>query len=237
VKILVVDDDPQIREALSVGFELQWPDARVVASADGESGLRSFDYELPDVVILDLSLPDRDGLDVLREIRRTSDVAVIVLTARGNEAEQVRGLELGADDYVVKPFSHLALIARVRAVLRRTELRDPVRTAPDFVADDLTISFASRRVTVCGESVSLTPVEYGVLYQLVRNAGRLVTREALIRQVWSDGASTSPDQLRVFISRLRAKIESTGGPSLIESERGLGYRFVGRPEREGPAER
>ena len=232
MKILVVDDDPQIREALAVGFELQWPDAEVLVAADGEAGLRAFEDAAPDVVILDLNLPDRDGVDVLRQIRRSSDAAVIVLTARGRESDQVRGLELGADDYVVKPFSHLALVARVRAVLRRTSFRDPVRTAPDFVSGDLAISFASRRVTVRGETVSLTPVEYGVLYQLARNAGRLVTREALIRGLWSGGASTPPDQLRVFVSRLRAKIEPAGGPRLIESERGLGYRFVGWPDRE-----
>ena len=231
MRILVVDDDPQVLDALAVGFELQWPDAEVVTAASGETGLDAFFAEPPDVVVLDLGLPDRDGFDVLRDIRRVSDVAVIVLTARGRESDQVRGLELGADDYIVKPFGHLALVARLRAVLRRTTHRDPVRTAPDFVAGDLAISFVSRRVTVRGEPVSLTPVEYGILYKLVRNAGGLVTHDALIHHAWSVGAVTSPDQLRVFISRLRCKIEPPGSARLIESVRGLGYRFIGRPER------
>jgi two-component system KDP operon response regulator KdpE len=149
-----------------------------------------------------------------------------MLTARGEETDQVRGLELGADDYVVKPFGHLALLARIRAVLRRAELPAPAAALPDFAAGDLAVSFASHRVTLKGEPVRLTPVEYKLLYHLVRNAGRLMPHQALLDRVWGDDYGASTDYLKVFVSRLRAKIEPPGSPRLIETERGLGYRFV-----------
>ncbi len=234
MKILVVDDDPHILDAVTVGFQLQWQDAEVVPAADGEAGLRAFYEHDPDVVVLDVALPGKNGFEVLQEIRRVSDVPVIMLTARGEEMDQVRGLELGADDYVVKPFSHLALLARIKAVLRRAELPPPVRALPDFMAGDLAINFQNHQVTLKGETVRLTPVEYKLLYHLVRNAGRLMPHQVLLDRVWGDNYGATTDYLKVFISRLRAKIEPSGGPRFIETERGLGYRFV-RP-REAVAE-
>jgi DNA-binding response OmpR family regulator len=134
VKILVVDDDQPILDALTLGLQLQWQDATVLVARDGEAGLRTFYEHSPDVVVLDVALPGQSGFEVLQEIRRTSDVPVLMLTARGEELDQVRGLELGADDYVVKPVRHLALLARIRAVLRRAELPPPQQALPDFVA-------------------------------------------------------------------------------------------------------
>jgi DNA-binding response OmpR family regulator len=174
MKILVVDDDPQILEAVSIGFQLQWQDCTVTPAVDGESGLHAFYEQDPDVVVLDVTLPGKNGFEILQEIRRISDVPVIMLTARGEEMAQVRGLELGADDYVVKPFSHLALLARIKAVLRRAELPPPVRALPDFVAGDLSVNFQNHQVMLRGTPVKLTPVEYKLLYHLVRNAGRLI---------------------------------------------------------------
>jgi two-component system KDP operon response regulator KdpE len=226
MKILVADDDPHILDALAVGFQLQWRDATVLAARDGEEGLRLFYEHAPDVVLLDVAMPRKGGFEVLQEIRRVSDVPVIMLTARGEETDQVRGLELGADDYVVKPFGHLALLARIKAVLRRAELPPPSSALPDFVAGDLAVSFQSHRVTRRGEPVRLTPVEYKLLYHLVRNAGRLMPHQALLDRVWGDDYGATTDYLKVFISRLRAKIEPPDGPHLIETERGLGYRFV-----------
>jgi len=234
MKILVVDDDRQILEALTVGFQLQWQDSTVTPATDGEAGLRAFYEQDPDVVLLDVSLPGKNGFEVLKEIRGISDVPVIMLTARGEEHAQVRGLELGADDYIVKPFSHLALVARIKAVLRRAEMPPPVRALPDFVAGDLAINFESHQVTLKGESVKLTPVEYKLLFHLVRNAGRLMPHQALLERVWGADYGASTDYLKVFISRLRAKLEPEGGPPYIETERGLGYRFV-RPEKAGPS--
>ena len=226
MKILVVDDDPQILEALTVGFQLQWQGITVVTASNGDAAIQTFFEQLPDVVVLDVALPRKSGYEVLKEIRRVSDVPVIMLTARGEEIDQVRGLELGADDYVVKPFSHLALLARIKAVLRRAEMPPPVRNAPDFMAGDLAINFHSRQVTVRGEPVKLTPVEYKLLSHLVRNAGRVVSHQSLINQIWGEEYGATTAQLKVFISRLRSKIETKDGPRYIETERGLGYRFI-----------
>src|SRR5579883_2971143 len=230
MKILVVDDDQQILEALTVGFQLQWQEAMVIPASDGEEGLRAFYEHEPDVVVLDVTMPGRSGFEVLQEIRRISDVPVLMLTARGEELDQVRGLELGADDYVVKPFSHLALLARIKAVLRRAELPQPVRAQPDFVAGDLTINFQDHRVTLRGQPVKLTPIEYKLLYHLVRNAGRLMPHQALLDRVWGPEHGATVDYLKVYISRLRAKLEPTpDSPRYITTERGLGYRFVKPP--------
>jgi DNA-binding response OmpR family regulator len=221
-----VDDDPQILDAVTVGLQLQWQDSTVIPARDGEAGLQAFYEHDPDVVVLDVMMPRRNGFEVLQEIRRVSDVPVIMLTARGEDTDQVRGLEAGADDYVVKPFSHLALLARIKAVLRRADLPQPTRTLPDFQAGDLAISFQNHQVTLRGEPVKLTPVEYKLLYHLVRNAGRLMPHEALLDRVWGADYGATTDHLKVYVSRLRAKLETPGQPHLIETERGLGYRFV-----------
>jgi DNA-binding response OmpR family regulator len=226
MKILVVDDDPHILEAVTIGIQLQWQDSTVVGAADGEAGLEAFFMHEPDVVVLDVAMPRKNGFEVLQEIRRVSDVPIIMLTARGEEIDQVRGLELGADDYVVKPFSHLALLARIKAVLRRAELPPPARALPDFTAGDLSINFQTHAVTLGGEPVKLTPVEFKLLYHLVRNVGRLMPHQALLDRVWGNDYGATTDYLKVFISRLRAKIEPPGGPHFIETERGLGYRFA-----------
>jgi DNA-binding response OmpR family regulator len=226
MKILVADDDPHILDAVAVGFQFQWQDCEVLTATDGEAAVDAFFAHQPDVVVLDVNMPRKNGFEVLRDIRRVSDAPVLMLTARGEEADQVRGLELGADDYVVKPFSHLALLARVRAVLRRAELPPPARALPDFTAGDLAVDFQAQRVTVKGQPVKLTPVEYKLLYHLVRNAGRLLPHRLLLDRVWGADYAASPDHLKVFISRLRAKL---GDPSLIETERGVGYRFVRPP--------
>ena len=163
--------------------------------------------------MLDVTMPRKNGFEVLQEIRRVSDVPVIMLTARGEEIDQVRGLELGADDYVVKPFSHLALLARIKAVLRRAELPPPAQALPDFAAGDLAINFQNHEVTLRGEPVKLTPVEYKLLYHLVRNAGRLMPHQALLDRVWGADYGATTDHLKVFVSRLRAKMERPGRPA------------------------
>ena len=229
MKILVVDDDPLILDALTVGLALQWQDAEVIPATDGEEGLAAFYEHAPDVVVLDVNMPRKSGFEVLQTIRRASDVPVLMLTARGEETAQVRGLELGADDYIVKPFSHLVLLARIKAVLRRAELPAPMAALPDFSAGELAIHFGNHEVTVGGKPVKLTPVEYKLLYHLVRNAGRLMPHQALLDRVWGADYVASTDYLKVFISRLRAKLEHPGGPRYITTERGLGYRFA-RPQ-------
>src|SRR5207249_6477386 len=141
-----------------IGIALQWEDAHVIAASDGEAGLELFFNEEPDIVLLDVTMPRMNGFEVLKAIRQVSDVPVIMLTARGEDVDQVRGLELGADDYVPKPFSHLPLMARIKAVLRRAEMPPPVDNLPDFTAGDLAIHFQNEEVTVAGQAVKLTPV-------------------------------------------------------------------------------
>jgi two-component system KDP operon response regulator KdpE len=226
VKVLVVDDDPRLREALELGVSLEWEDAEVVTAADGEEGLQRFVEQEPDVVVLDVTMPRMNGLELLRQIRRASDVPVLMLSARGEDIDQVRGLELGADDYIGKPFSHLALMARIKAVLRRAELPTPVQAVPDFQAGELAIHFQNQEVTLAGEGVRLTPVEYKLLYHLVRNEGHLLPHRALLERVWGSDCEASPEYLKVFVSRVRAKLHRPGGPEYIQTERGRGYRFV-----------
>ena len=226
MKVLVVDDDARVRDALEIGITLQWEDVSVLSAADGETGLDLFFNAEPDIVLLDVNMPRMNGFEVVKAIRQVSDVPIIMLTARGEDVDQVRGLELGADDYVAKPFSHLALMARMKAALRRAELPPPVQALPDFEAGDLAIHFQNHEVTVGGEQIKLTPVEYKLLYHLVRNAGHLLPHQALLDRVWGGDYDASPEYLKVFISRLRTKLRRPDGPEYIETERGRGYRFV-----------
>ena len=227
--ILAVDDDLQIRDALSVTLSLQWPGATITTASSGDEALRAFFDREPDIVLLDVTLPGLSGFEVLRQIRQFSDVPVIMLTGRSEETDQVRGLELGADDYVVKPFGALALMARIRAILRRTEHSPLARGVPDFTAGPLSISFDGRQVAVHGQVIHLTPVEFKLLYHLARNAGHLLTHDALLNRIWGPDSYRTADHLKVYVSRVRSKIERAGGPRCIENERGLGYRLVRPP--------
>ena len=229
MKILVVDDDPELRDALAVGFHLHWSDCQVLTAGDGRAGLRAFDEHNPDAVVLDVAMPGIGGFEVLRAIRAVSDVPVILLTHRGDEPDHVSGLDLGADAYVVKPCGYLALLARVKAVLRRADLPEPARALPDFVAGDLCLDFRRQQVTLAGRPVKLTPLEYRLLYQLVRNAGHVLPAQTLLDRVWGTKADATKDHLKVYVGRLRAKIEVPGRNRYIRTERGLGYGFV-RPE-------
>jgi two-component system KDP operon response regulator KdpE len=220
MKVLVIDDDPHLRDALEVGIQLQWQDAQVICAENGEAGIECFFSEEPDIVLIDVTMPRMNGYEVLQAIRRVSDVPVIMLTGRTDDVDQVRGLESGADDYVTKPFSHLALMARMRAVLRGAELPPPVQALPDFEAGDLAIHFQNQELTLAGERIKLTPVEYKLLYHLVRNAGHLLPHEALLERVWGSDYEASPEYLKVFISRLRSKLRREGGPEYIQTERG-----------------
>jgi DNA-binding response OmpR family regulator len=233
MKILIVDDDHDLLEALTLGMQLQWQGTEVLTAGDGETALELFFEQAPDVVLLDVGLPKVDGFEVLRRIRQVSDAPVLMLTARGEELDKVRGLEIGADDYVTKPFSPLELLARIKAVLRRTELPPPVRATPSFVAGDLAVNFDARQVRKRGELVPLTALEYRLLYHLVRNAGHVLPREALLARVWGDEYRGQSDYLKVYVNRLRGKLEDDPEhPRYILTERGIGYRFM-RPSSSG----
>ena len=227
MKFLIVDDDKSIVEAVTIGLQFQWQDAEVFSAPDGEQGLALFFEISPDVTLLDVNLPGMSGFEILQRIRELSDAPVLMLTARGDEMSKVKGLELGSDDYLVKPFSHLELFARIKAVLRRAELPGPISAAPSFVSGDVAVNFDSREVTVGDVPVKLTPTEYKLLYQLVRNAGRVLPFDTLLSKVWGDEYRGDMDYLKTYISRLRKKLgDDPENPHYIITERGVGYRFA-----------
>lgn len=227
MKVLLVEDSKEIQEAISLIFELHWPDSDVVIAGEGSHGITLTEKESPDIVILDLGLPDIDGFKVLKEVRDFSDVPVIILTVRGEEIDKVRGLELGADDYIVKPFSHMELLARVRAVLRRSHIPELKEAEKPIVLPNLSIDFASRMVTKGSKKIKLTPTEFNLLQCLARNEGKVLTHHALLTKVWGEEYTDSSEYLKVYIQRLRDKMEDDpSSPQILISERGVGYKFV-----------
>jgi two-component system KDP operon response regulator KdpE len=228
MKILVVDDEPDVIESVRLGFTLQWREVDVLGARTGEAGLDAVEHEQPDIVLLDVGLPDLEGFEVLRQIRAFSDVPVLMLTARVDSMDKVKGLELGADDYITKPFNHLELLARVKAVLRRLEMPPPANRSPSFRSGELEVDFARREARLRGERLELTPTEYKLLYHLVRNAGRVLPHGTLLAKVWGREYVNEVDYIRVYIRRLRDKLgDDPDSPRYIRTERGLGYRFVG----------
>jgi two-component system KDP operon response regulator KdpE len=227
VKILVVDDEPDVVESVRLGFTLQWREVDVIEANDGDTALSLIESEHPDIVLLDVGLPGMDGFEVLRQVRAFSDVPVLMLTARDDAMDKVKGLELGADDYVTKPFNHLELMARVKAVLRRLEMPAPASRTPSFRAGDLEVDFAKQEVRLRGERLVLTPTEYKLLYHLVRNAGHVLEHGTLLAKVWGREYVDEVDYIRVYIRRLRDKLgDSSDAPRYIQTERGIGYRFI-----------
>jgi len=226
MRILVADDEPDICEVVTAALSLHWHDCEVSTAGDGEEALDQFYQQNPDLLILDVCMPRLSGLEVLERVRRVSDVPVIVLSVRGEEIDKVRGLEMGADDYVTKPFGHLELLARVHAVMRRAEMIAPTARAPSFQSGDFAMNYARREVSMAGRIVDLTPTEYNLLYHLVRNAGHVMTHATLLSKVWGEEYAGEVDYLKVYIRRLREKIEpNPHNPWYILTERGLGYRF------------
>ncbi len=224
-KILVVDDEKRIVHFIRLNLEHDGFD--VLTAYDGSEALKRVREDLPDLVLLDVMLPDMDGFEVLRLIREVSDVPVIMVTAKGEEEDIVRGLELGADDYITKPFSPRELVSRIRAVLRRYELANQVMHDVVEVDDRLKIDFDRRQVWVDGKPIKLRPTEYRLLYHLVKNAGWVLTYEQLLRKVWGYEYRDEHHYVRLYINYLRQKIEEDpSNPKYILTEHGVGYRFV-----------
>jgi DNA-binding response OmpR family regulator len=227
VKVLVVDDAPEVVESVRLGFAVQWREVDVLSAGTGQQALELVERESPDLVLLDVGLPDMDGFKVLEDLRFFSDVPVVMLTARDDTIDKVKGLELGADDYVTKPFNHLELLARVKAVLRRLDMPPPKSRAPSFRSGDLEMDFDAQEVRVKDEPVRLTPTEYKLLYHLVRNAGRTLPHGTLLAKVWGREYLDEVDYLRVYVRRIRDKLgDDPEKPRYIRTERGLGYRFL-----------
>jgi DNA-binding response OmpR family regulator len=225
MKVLVVDEEPDVVKVVTMSFRMQQPTWEVVSAEDGPQALEMVERERPDVVLLDVGLPEMNGFEVLEAIRLFSDVPVIMLTVRDDELSKVQGLELGADDYVTKPFSHLELMARVRAVLRRAQALPLAHELP-FVSGDIEVDFARRQVAVRGHPVTLTGTEYRLLYHLVRNAGQVMTHEALLARVWGREYVDEISYLKSYINRLRSKLErDPRHPEYVLTEYAVGYWF------------
>jgi two-component system, OmpR family, response regulator ResD len=222
--ILVVDDEPTVREV--VQHYLEREGYRVQAAEDGPTALAAFGVRPPDLIVLDLMLPGVDGLEVCRQVRARGSTPIIMLTAKGHESDRIVGLELGADDYVVKPFSPRELVARVRSVLRRALAGDGARTSP-LRAGDVRIDPVTREVTVAGRPVTLTVREFDLLAFLVAHPRQVFSRGQLLRQVWEYSWLGDTSTVTVHVRRLRAKVEDDpSNPRRVQTVYGVGYRFV-----------
>ncbi|MFC1976775.1 response regulator transcription factor [Chloroflexota bacterium] len=224
MKVLIIEDNRDIVEVVSLAFEIRWPEVKVVSTHLGEKGVELVESENPDVVILDLGLPDVSGFDVLKEVRTFSDVPILILTVRGEEADVVKGLEWGADDYMVKPFRQLELLSRIRALTRRAGPSD--RETP-LICGQLRFAPATRQLHQGEKEISLTRTEGSILYHLMRNAGQVVPYHSLAEAVWGEDYSDATESLRVYIRRLREKIEADpSNPQIILNKSGIGYSLV-----------
>jgi two-component system, OmpR family, KDP operon response regulator KdpE len=223
--ILVVDDEPNLRHAVKL-----YLDEEGYLTFTARNGLEALDAvreKLPDLVVLDVMMPELDGFETLERLRKITTVPVIMLTVKGEESDKIRGLRLGADDYVTKPFSQRELLSRIEAVLRRSEMPAHVPRTEIVVDDDLTVDLSRNEVWVRGKRVQLSPTEHRLLYHLISNPGRLMTYETLLAKVWGWEYTEEQHYVRLYISYLRQKLEpNPTRPKYILTEKGLGYRFV-----------
>jgi two-component system, OmpR family, KDP operon response regulator KdpE len=222
-RVLIVDDEPQIRRALRTSLEAHGYE--VATAGTGEEGVLAAAETAPELMLLDLGLPDLDGTEVIARVRSFSDVPVIVLSVRDRQADKVAALDAGADDYVTKPFGVEELLARLRAALRRTQGEEPGSAVMDF--GDLQVDLSRRLVTLGGERVHLTKTEYALLEAMVTNPGKLLTHQWLLRRVWGVGYAEESHYLRVYVRALRKKLgDAAAAPALILTEPGVGYRWI-----------
>jgi len=224
LKALIIEDDANVVEAVSLCLQLRWPEVDISVATEGNKGIEMTKLGPFDIAILDINLPDIDGFEVLKQVRSFSNIPIIILTVRGNEDDQAKGLELGADDYVVKPFRPRDLVARMNAVLRRSRISEDITGHPSVVRGKLTLNLSSNDVHIGEDTVKLTPTESRVLYILMKNAGITLSINGIIQEVWGK-ESVSPEILRTHVRRIRDKIKDKP-PSIVLNQRGIGYRFV-----------
>jgi two-component system KDP operon response regulator KdpE len=226
--ILIVDDEARMRRFMQMNLDLEG--YRVIEASNGLEAINRVREDLPDLVLLDVMMPELDGFEALRIIRETSTVPVIMLTVRDDEEDKVKGLELGADDYVTKPFSPRELASRIKAVIRRTEMDSPLGPGGKSlvkVDDYLQVDFNHRQVFIGGQPIKLRPTEYRLLYHLIQNAGYTLSHEIILSKVWGYEYQDESQYVRLYITYLRQKIEpDPANPRYILTERGIGYRFV-----------
>ena len=225
MKVLIVDDEPDVRALVRSALSYARQDLTAIEAADGDEALAMIHAERPDLVVLDLALPKRDGFAVLEQVREKTDLPIIVLTARGLEEDKIKGLRLGADDYLTKPFSPRELVARIESVLRRSKPRTPRTGTID--THDLAIDLTARRVRRAGKDIHFTPTEFNLLAELASHPGEALTHDLLLTRVWGPEYRYETQYLKVYVGRLRDKIEpSPEEPTLIQTVRGVGYRFA-----------
>ncbi|MFD7261088.1 response regulator [Streptomyces sp. NPDC059874] len=226
VKVLVVEDDAQLVRALRINLEAR--KFEVATASDGNNALRLAAARKPDVIVLDLGLPDIDGIDVIKEVRRTSGVPILVLSARHTSEEKIRALDAGADDYVTKPFSMDELLARLRAAVRRVEIPAPAQEISMVSTDEFTVDLIAKKVSRGDRTVRLTPTEWHLLEILITNPGRLISQRKLLLDVWGPTYAEHTNYLRVYMAQLRRKLEADPShPRYLITEPGMGYRFEG----------
>lgn len=223
--ILVIEDNPPLKKFLRVTLETQ--NYAVIEASRGEEGIRHAATAQPDLIVLDLGLPDCDGVDVTKRLREWTAIPILVVSARGKEQDKVEALDAGADDYLTKPFGVGELLARVRVALRRSAAANPETGDPTFEVGDLHVDLARREIKVKGETVHLTPNEFKLLSVLVKNAGRVLTHQQLLKEVWGPGSGNETHYLRVYLNQLRQKIEADAArPRYLLTEPGVGYRLA-----------
>jgi two-component system KDP operon response regulator KdpE len=226
-KILIAEDDQHVAEIVAFSARMNWPDCQVIIAGDGQEALRLFKEERPDIVLLDVSMPPPNGFEVCQRIRQSSEVPILMLTAREATVDKIRALDLGADDYLTKPFDHLELLARLRALLRRVTRSTIAEPDASFTLDDLTLNFATHEVRLKDEIIPLTATEYRLLEELVRHAGTALPHQRLLERVWGPEYVNDIHYIKVFIRRLRQKLrDDAEQPRYIQTVWGIGYRFV-----------
>ena len=237
VKLLIADDSQDVAQVVAFGARMTWPDCEVVLAASGEEALRRFAEAAPDLVVLDVAMPPPDGFEVCRRIRETSVVPILMLTVKDDTRDKVRALDLGADDYLTKPFDPVELLARLRALRRRSLVGEQAAaTPPTFRAGDFSLDFTTHEVRVRGEVVRLTGTEYRLLEELVRRAGTVLPHALLLEEVWGPGYARDVHYLKVFVRRLRRKLgDNAERPRYIETAWGVGYRFIPTPREQHAA--
>ncbi|HET8627669.1 MAG TPA: response regulator transcription factor [Thermomicrobiales bacterium] len=226
LKLLIAEDERDLAEVVAFGLRMNWPDCQVTIAGNGREALERFAAEQPDLVILDVAMPPPNGFEVCQRIRQHSQVPILMLTARDATLDKVRALDLGADDYLTKPFDHLELLARLRALVRRSAASQPTNV-PGFASGALTIDFTTHEVRLGGEVVPLTSTEYQLLEELARHAGTVLPNQILLERVWGPAYVNDLHYVKVFVRRLRQKLgDDADNPRYIQTRWGIGYRFI-----------
>jgi len=226
MKLLIIDDDPEAVESVELTVGMTWPEAETVLASSGSAGIYSAGSDAPDLAVLEVDLPDMDGFTVCQEIRRFSEVPIVMLSSRSKEADILRGLQVGADDYIIKPLIPMVFLARMKAVLRRSN-STPYSTDGFFEYGDLRVDYGETKVTLGDRVVNLTRTEYKILWHLIKSAGKIVPNRTLLGQVWGRENLEDTNYLKVHIKHIREKLgDQPAAPKYIFNERSVGYRFA-----------